>query len=70
MWSILVVILQPFLGSLLGFRRCIEEIGIKYFFPKTFVEPLKKCILIGFTRLDEPQGNVVFFSLIGEGLGG
>ena len=70
MGPVLVVILQPDLGSVLGFGERVEQIGIKYFFPKTFVEPLDKRVLIRFSGLDKPQFNAVAFGPVGEVFGG
>ena len=70
MRTIEVVIFDPVVGCRLDLGSCVEEIGIQNLLPVAFVEALDEGVLIGLSRLDEPERDGLLFGPLEKGLGG
>ena len=68
MRSDLVVALQPLVGDLLNIGERVEQVRRQHFFAKRPVESLDEGVLVGLTRLDEPDLDAVVLAPLGEGV--
>ena len=70
MRTIEVIVFDPVIGCCLDFGQRVEEIGIQNLLPVAFVKALDERVLIGLSRLNEPERDVLLFCPLDEGLGG
>ena len=69
MRTIEVIVFDPVVGCCLDFGQRVEEIRIQNLLPVAFVKALGERVLIGFSRLDEPERDVLSFCPLDKGLG-
>ena len=70
MRTIEVIVFDPVIGCCLDFGQRVEEIGIQNLLPVAFVKALDERVLIGLSRLDEPERDVLSFCPLDKGLCG
>ena len=69
MWSVEVIVFDPLVGCSLDFGQRVKEIGIQKLLPVSLYDALDEGVLIGFSRLYEPERYVLSLCPINEGLG-
>ena len=68
MTAVMVVIGDPVVGSCLGLRQAVEQVGVEHLVAEALVEALDEGVLVRLAGLDEAQLDALRLGPIGEGI--